>query len=509
MRSLAAALTGVRDQLRRARTATLAQVNAVFVSMNAAGGPLEAASRAALNDIKTRYGTLADVSRWKTENPPRVIVPQLKRLIKERLLATTVVPRLQSVLKQNLADLNSSFRAAVDDLFGEVNTLLRTVVETKADEYTAGFTASLDNTVNEALGDIAGKMGAARIEGYAQINDESLRLLDLNGQFEFNVPDQMKVGAHLRIQEFDSDSPPSGCRSGATRLTEVQIDANAEITWIGTGIRAEVGSKITLQNDPPENPKGLLVVKGFDGAFGLTGEIGIGPVVVTEVRLAAGMGSLAVGGGKTKDWAYLAAKARGRMNAYEVAAGLFLGRTCDLKVIADIDSEVGKALVKATPSLAGTLPLTGVYAYGEGWIPLNEVFGIPSTCLFTVRVGGGAGFFAFVNDEGRILVGSKQFFGVEGTLLCIFSVRGEMKLVGLVDIPGSPAIGNGGLGNEPGSGVIDRTENPAPAGASLTLFGDGFVQGRFGPCPFCLKISKSLGITLKVGGEDPGMDIDF
>ena len=505
LQSLNQALNSVRTQLRRARSTTLSQVNSLFVAMGNPGQPLELASRAALNDIKARYGTLPDEAQWRAENPAHIIVPQLKRLIKERLLATVVVPKLQSVLKQNLADLNTSFRAALDDLFGEVNTLLRVVVEEKAKEYTQG----LDNSVNSALGDIAGKMGAAKIEGYAQINDESLRLLDLNGQFEFNVPDKMKVGAHLRIQEFDSDSPPSGCREGATRLTEVQIDANAEINWIGQGIRAEVGSKITLQNDPPNNPKGPLIVKGFDGHFGLTGEIGIGPVVVTEVRLAAGMGSISVGGGKTKDWAYIAAKARGRMNAYEVAAGLFFGRTCDLNVIANVDAEVGKSLKKATPSLEGTLPLTGVYAYGEGWIPLNEVFGIPSTCFFTLRVGGGAGFFAFVNDEGRVLVGAKQFFGVEGTVLCVFSVRGEIKLVGLVDIPGTPPIANGGLGSDPASGVVHRTTEPAPAGASLTVFGDGFVQGRFGPCPFCIKISKSFGITLKVGGEDPGMDIDF
>jgi hypothetical protein len=506
LRSLSQALTSVRDRLRQARTVTLSQVSALFAALGKSGQALDTASRAALDDIKARYGALPDPVRWRAENPPHIVVPQLKRLIKERLLATVLVPKLQSVLKQNLADLNTSFRGALDDLFGEVNTLLRTVVEEKASDYTAG----LDATVNGALGDIAGKLGAAKLEGYAQINDESLRLLDINGQFEFNVPDKMKVGAHLRIQEFDSDSPPSGCRNGTTRLTEVIVDANAEISWIGEGIRAEVGSKITLQNDPPSNPKAPLVVRGFDGYFGLTGQIGIGPVVVTEVRLAAGMGSIAVGGGKTKDWAYIAAKARGRMNAYEVAAGLFFGRTCDLKVIADIDAEVGKALSKASPSLEGTLPLTGVYAYGEGWIPLNEVFGIPSTCLFTIRVGGGAGFFAFVNDEGRILVGAKQFFGVEGTLLCIFSIRGELKLVGLVDVPGTPSVANGGLGSDPkNGGLLDRADRPAPAGASLTLFGDGFVQGRFGPCPFCLKISKSLGIMLRVGGDDPGMEIDF
>lgn len=78
-------------------------------------------------------------------------------------------------------------------------------------------------------------------------------------------------------------------------------------------------------------------------------------------------------------------------------SGIFLGRTCGVGVLSMIDPSVGLAL---TESRVNTLePITGVYFYGESWFPLNEVFGIPSSCMLTLKGGAGSGFFAFIGKR--------------------------------------------------------------------------------------------------------------
>lgn len=482
--------------LRRAETSsTLAgQIRAAFAGTSPA---LAQAARGALEDV----GRAMTGHAWAvaSERERREMV---RRWVTERFLACETVPKVQYLLRQQVQDLNESFRAALDDVFGQANHLVREVVRIAVRNGSAELAALVGESRNSAVGEMgpssggSGKLAALNLEGYAQINDESLRLLQINGRFEFNVPDALRVQAHLRIQEYDANTPPSGCRPAGVAAAVVQIDARAECEWIGSaGTVVEVGAKFSLQDGRPI---------GFDGYFGLLGEIRLGPVVVNEARLMAGFGGFVGPGGERNHWGYVGAKVRGRFNAYEAGVGMFLGRTCDAAVIRMIDPDVGTVLEKAVGRDSG--PMTGVYFYGEAWIPINEVFGIPSTCLFTVRATAGAGFFGFIHDNGAATIGCKQKYGADGRLLCLLGISGEMRIIGALTTAGQPTPATGAGGD---AGLFRRADQPDTSQGSFVLFGAGEFAAELGICPFCLELSKSVGLIWTIGGPNAGLDFEL
>ncbi len=428
---------------------------------------------------------------------------RIRRLVSERVMACATVPKFQYIVRQHVQDTNQVFRAALDDVFGQVNQLMRAVIEHELGN------AVLPTSRSHALGDMgpssggSGKLAALNIEGYAQINDESLRVLDINGNFEFNVPDALKVQAHLRIEEFDANTPPSGCRSAAgSTVAVVTVNARAECDWISAaGTIVEVGTQFSLIN-------GNLM--GLDGYFAFSGDVSVGPVSVQEFRLAAGFGTdgAAV---NPKVWAYLGGKARGLYGGYEAAAGIFLGRTCGVGVLSMIDPSVGLAL---TESRVNTLePITGVYFYGESWFPLNEVFGIPSSCMLTLKGGAGSGFFAFIGKrEGEetdaVFIGCKQLYGVEGTVLCALTARGTMTIFGAlaVNLGELPLIGS-----PPEDGIFGLANSIADSliGGTYVIRGEGTFSIQLGWCPTCVKLSRSIGLTWTMSWPKAKLGIDF
>lgn len=497
-------LNQARDVLLRARAALVqageassklaGQVRSVFVETAPA---LDLAAGQAIQDIALAVSEHAWQVASETQRRDRV-----RRLIVERVMASAMVPKFQYVVRQHVQDVNEVFRAALDDVFGQVNHLVREVIRIAVKNGSAELAAVLAEARSPAAGEMgptsggSGKLAGLNLEGYAQINDESLRVLDINGKFEFNVPDALKVQAHLRIQEYDANSPPSGCRPAGVAAAVVQIDARAECEWIGAaGTVVEVGAKFSLQDGKPT---------GFDGYFGLEGDIRLGPIVVTQARLMAGFGGFRAPGGDVNHWAYIGAKVRGRFNAYEAGVGLFFGRTCDAAVIRMIDPDVATVLEKAVGRDSG--PMTGVYFYGEAWIPINEVFGIPSTCLFTVRATAGAGFFGFVHDNGAATIGCKQKFGADGRLLCIFGISGEMRIIGALTTAGQPTPTTGA---GPNDGLFKRADKPDTSKGSFVLYGAGEFAAELGICPFCIELSKSVGLIWTIGGAEPGLDIEF
>lgn len=481
------ALTRARAALVQAQTRVANQLPAIFQENAFA---LNAAASLAVQDVDAlvtrNEWTLLDATARRD---------RVRRLVSERVMACAAVPRFQYVVRQHVQDTNEVFRAALDDVFGQVNQLMRAVIES-IPEVASQLPATAESKAIGGLGERDSgdsKLAGINIEGYAQINDESLRVLDINGKFEFNIPDSMLVQAHLRIEEYDANSPAAGCRGAGSMAAVVQIDARAECEWINTTPTiVEIGAKFSLQNGDPV---------GFDGYFAIAGEIRLGPVVVNEARFLAGFGEFTGPGGT--HWGYVGAKIRGRFEAYEAAVGVFFGRTCDVEVIKMIDPQVGKALTDS--KVGGGGAVTGVYFYGEAWIPINEVFGIPSTCLFTVRAGAGAGFFAFIGDDSSSYIGCKQMFGVEGRLLCIFGISGKMTIIGAVASVAAPPTGASAQ-----NGLFNAAKGPpADTSSSFILRGDGEFAAELGVCPFCIELSKSVGLTWTIGGENDGMEIEF
>jgi hypothetical protein len=140
---------------------------------------------------------------------------------------------------------------------------------------------------------------------------------------------------------------------------------------------------------------------------------------------------------------------------FKAKGGVFFGKTCSLAPFF-WDESIKEAL--------GEAPFTGAYVYGEVHIALNQLIGIPSTCLFNLSVGAGTGIGYFT--EGPTWIG-KMYLSVEGEVLCIVSVTGEISLVGV--------------------------KNPQ----GLNLVGKGRLTAELGYCPLCISIEKTATLTYK------------
>jgi hypothetical protein len=282
------------------------------------------------------------------------------------------------------------------------------------------------------------------------------------------------------------------------------VTARAQCDWISApGTTLEVGAQFALIGGTP---------MGFDGYFAFNGEVSVGPVAVREMRLIAGFGT----DGDTvspKVWAYIGGKARGLYGGYESAVGVFLGRTCDDEILKMIDPFIELALTESRVNRME--PITGVYFYGEAWFPLNEVFGIPSTCMLTLKAGAGSGFFAFIGKregsaEDAVFVGCKQLYGVEGVVLCALRARGTMSILGALAV-NIPPVEFPFIGKLPKDGIIGLAKSVANRliGGSYVIRGEGEFELRFGYCPLCVDISRSIGLTWTISYPKASLGIDF
>ncbi len=369
------------------------------------------------------------------------IKQMVRSKVRERFQETAVAASLQVSLKQRVYDLDSVYREAVDSVFQQLNQVLRQLI--------AQTLAEVDKTINSALGDLSDTIGAGQIDGHALINGDSLKMLRLDARFRWRVPDDMEFNAYLIIKELDSSATP-GCGFSGSSATEVTLGAeDVDLNWISPDLRASIATKFSFQTGP-------FKPLGMAGSFNVTGGLNFESFEIYKLGAAVAFGL---------NENYLAAIAGVRMRSYDLSGGIYFGRTCTLDPIKLIDPDVASVL--------GDPPFTGAYLYGEGWIPISEaVLGIPASCLFNISAGIGAGAFFFI--EGPTYGGIMKA-GVLGEALCLVTIRGEVKMIGV------------------------------KSGDNLRFKGKGRLSGKVGACPFCVKFGKNVGITY----ENGSWDVDF
>lgn len=342
--------------------------------------------------------------------------------IQSAFYATTMVAEVQEAVKERLYDLQAGFNEAVDTAFASLNDAIRDAL--------SDVLAGLDNSINDTLGDFGDKLGAGSLNGYAHINGDSLDELRIDGEFELNVPDSLKLNAYLQIKELDSDGP-EGCSSApGTIATEVTIGTtDMSLGWTGLaakGVRADMSVKFGLTGNVPSS---------MGGAFEMTdGEIGFETFEIYRLAASVMFGS---------DENYIAAAIGIRFGQFDVAGGVFFGHSCSLDPLKLIDPLVDQVIT--TPKI------TGIYAYGEGTFP---IFG--GTCFFNISAKAGAGVFYF--QEGPTY-GGRMTLGVFGEGLCVVEIGAEVSLVG------------------------------SKSGDSYNFAGYGRISGQAGKCPLCVKAS--------------------
>lgn len=363
----------------------------------------------------------------------------LRQRIADRLGGSAIPSSITTILKQRLYDLESAVTEAVDSVFQQVNVIIRDTLSSALSE--------IDNSINGLLGPVSDTMGAGRINGYAHIVGDSLKELRLDIYAQFKVPTEMEFNAYLLIREMDSENEENGCIAPGEKATEVRIGAkDVDLSFISTDLRASVEAKFTFRTEPS------FSILGVGAGIELNGELKFATFKITYLGAQMAFES---------EKAYFSGACALQFSGYKAKGGIYFGRTCTLDPFfwdLDVKSVIGKP------------PFTGVYAYAEVWIPISEaLLGIPASCMFEISAGVGLGAGYFV--EGPTFVG-KMLLGCYGSALCVASVEGKLKLVGV--------------------------KNPD----GLSLKGGGTLEGCAGPCPFCVCIDVGVDVTYKNGKWD-------
>ena len=366
-------------------------------------------------------------------------VATIRAEVRDRLMASSLIQQVQFTLRQYISELDLAMKSAIDSAFGEVNRLCKELIKEAL--------GPIDEAINGLVGDVEEYLGAGSVDGYAHIQNDTLRKLRLDAKVQFKVPEEMTLQAYFEMNCYDSQNDGgSGCVGEGDVAVEVKIGAlDVPLDWVSPDVRADLEVRFTMQTSDPVIPLGL------GGSLAMTsGEIDFQGLTIKGFGASVGVGL---------QECYLAATARVVVSSYEAAGGIFFGRTCTIEPLLLVDPDVGELL--------GAAPFTGAYVYGEVWIPISEVLlGIPSSCLFRISAGVGAGAFYFV--EGPTF-GGKMLMGVSGEALCIVSIRGELAMTGVM------------------------------SGGSLKFKGRGTLTGKAGYCPFCVKFKESASVTYQGG----------
>lgn len=370
---------------------------------------------------------------------PEEIKERIRQEVRDRFYQTAVIDEVQQFLKAQLYEVDALIQDAVDTALHTINHTIR--------DFLADAVAELDDTINGVVGPLGDYIGSGDIAGYAHIQGEALRLLRLDGAFQWQVPKELTFQGYLQIRQFDAEGPAAACGPVGEPFNEVEIGAvDVPLGWISDGMRADVMTRFSFETGP-------FRAVGLAGSFELTGgALDFEAFRINELRATVAFG---------EEENYLSAATEMEFSDYRLAGGVFFGRTCTLAPIALWDPEVAALLGEPDPTF------TGAYVYGEGWIPISEaLLGIPASCMFRISAGVGAGAFYFAEGP---TYGGRLFAGISGDALCLVSIKGEARLVGVKQ------------------------------GDDFRFSGSGNVAGRAGKCRFCVRFSRTVNLSYSEG----------
>ena len=386
----------------------------------------------------------------------------IRRILRDRLSASRISSEMQRILRERLADVNDALSSAMDSVFQQVNDMVRSALVKAA----AGLDGTFKKFAGAANEGISQTGAVAKINGHAVILGDKLNLLRIDGQFKLSLLGEngaeLDLHAFLEVKDVSSRGGPGCGAPPGKELTEITIGAErTKLGWkAGPNLTADFGVKFALEGDATS-----AVPVNFGGYVKVTGGLNFAVLKIKEIALAVAVGKVET---------FISAGARVEVSGWEFAGGFFAGKSCTLDPIIlwapDARQVIGRDEAATDQSFLG------VYFYAEGWIPLNELLGIPSTCLLTIKVGAGMGFF--VNLAGaEPEIGAKFLLGLDGEVICLLGVHAEFILRGRK------------------RGLTFSTDG-------LRLVGEGSLCAEIGPCPFCVEICASLVIIYEDGSWD-------
>ncbi len=341
---------------------------------------------------------------------------------------STLKRSIQQMTRNHLLVAESALRETIDQWFQTLNQTLREAV--------ALTLGGIDQKLNSYM---SGKLGAGQFDGYAHINGDTLREMRLNASMELHVPDTMALKGYLLIKDMQANGP-KGCYGNAKSAYLIELGAeDVPLNYGAHTLHADLAAKFALINGLPG---------GFGGSFEMRGELDFKTFKINALKAAVMVSD-------SQDDNYVSGFADVEIKNYGLAGGIFLGRACSVEPIQMWDPLVADFL-------GSNRKFTGVYAYGEGRMPLVD-YG----CTFNVVAGVGLGAFFFTEGPE---VGGRAHLEVKGEALCALSIKGDIDLVG-----------------------------SASADHGLRMKGTGKLKGKVGWCPCCVKFRKKVTINYANG----------
>lgn len=515
-------LSDLDDLLADLQTQLAAQTGPLFKAMhdtlaNAAVYQAEVSSAilVAKEDLRRQLqNAIAQGAQWFADHPKSELQDQVRHRVVDAIVASDAMKQVQTLLRQQLASVEEQLQGLLDNFFAEANRVLKPILQKALQTVLAESpiaevrdalseqAAKLDAGVNGLAAGLASTLGAASIDGHAVINDQSLRRLRLDGKFAFltgkkkggNAPpvpssgnatpekDTLELAAWLEFREGDSVGPTGsgGCASPPSSGPEIAFGATCPI--IIPVPKSE--SEPTQRVNGFAEARFLLDTNGLpqqlSGKLGFTGELGI-----KELKIIDPLVVMAFGVQEN----YLGAKVRGVLNSVDISASLFLGQVCNATRLRDlqlVDRDTLAFMDLQGLNNAGIL--VGFYGGGEG---RKRLIDGPKSCVLNLEGGIGVATFAFVSGAADVIVGGRFMASVEGEVLCIARVKGELGLAGGIKLPFGQGLG-GGLAN-----------------GTLTLVGRLGVHGEIGVCPFCVGFTKNFGVLLQVSPQHQTLHVDL
>ncbi|MCC7376799.1 MAG: hypothetical protein IT581_19220 [Verrucomicrobiales bacterium] len=401
---------------------------------------------------------------------------QMKRVVLAEILKGVFPKETHLVLKQLLLADRGLFRGALEQLFAHVNDTLVGIALGPARDLVKGPVEQLDAGAVEALEKLRGILEGTRVYGTADITDDELRKLRVDGEFRFAMgpadmggDGRLALDAFYEVEQYRGDAPGRGCRAAGGTFTEIRFGAGTTPAGgFAQGLKLEASGRYAL------DPAGRLL--GVAGGITATGTKRIGGFTAKDPQFGFSFG---------EEGTYLGGTVAGRFKDFTLQARLFAGQACRLGELELIDPITASVL--GDHGIKSADPVAGFYVAGDMTIPLEKFLPIPlpSTCLLRLEARGGIGYFGFYSPKDiAFLIGFRQRYGLKGDLLCFLSGEGDLDLVG--------AVGVNSLGTP-----------------QATLGGRLKVGAEVGICPICEDVSKTFPWVVHLRSDDVVFDPPF
>jgi len=385
---------------------------------------------------------------------------QLRRHLVGQIMAAGPIKNLRETLNTELAEVQRQLRDDLLTLADQANQGIREAI------------ATVESSVNDALADATAgvrdiPLTSASMDGYGVIAGHELERAHLQAEWTMKPSSDGEegntFGASLSAVSWSASNKDAGCAAPGA-------DSNLDVTIAAMNLPARVaGSDITLKkvylgftlaNATGEefalNPIGVF------GGLAVLGDISFTQFVIYDPAFAAGLGTQEV---------YIGASAGALFSDIQAEVAFLLGRTCNQDILLELDPEVAKFIPIPDSGFAGA------YVRGSASIPVWA-----TGCPLTIGVSADMGSWVLAGPP--LTLGGLVGGGAYGKVLCVGSLRGQVKAIASVNTDGDVVFVGEGFGVagagfcEPASWTsVSRSRRDSWCGTGDARFQAGYQNG--------------------------------